>query len=416
MRFRTPVMIVLALSGGMVASMVVANLTGDRAPEVAKEEMTRIYVALRDIRDGESLDERNVMLSHWPTRGLPPGFVSQIDELKSRLATGRIIAGHPIQYTHFKPVEAPSPSPSPRMLAFEVGAGSQGPWVVSTGEQVQIAPLEEIWRQAVDVARRGEPDPIEPVESAELATEQPSPTLDVINSTPLADARTALQRPTEAAPFPTEQPPWMSSIVTPEGAKILRWRRLDPNSVTGREAKPEPVAEALAAAPIATSNAMSALVPGQRCDLVGQTLTGQAFDWAAYRGRPVLVVVYLARSSACREELALVERLADAHRHRGLQVVGVGLDEDLEVVRAFTRHNQLDWPNVVGPIAREWARAARLESALSLVVISGEGRVAAIGHRAQEIAMTVASACSNSAEPLSPVREARRAEPTASQP
>lgn len=420
MRFRTPVMIVLALAGGMVASMVVANLTGERAPEVAKDETTRIYVALRDIGGGEPLDERNVMLRQWPTRGLPPGAVRQFDELKSRLAAGRITAGQPIQNTHFQVVEVPTPATdepsSPRNLTIEIAAGSPGPWVVSTGQPLQVTPLEEVWRQAIEVARRAEPDPVDPVAPATRATELTAPESDTVTSKSVVDSHPAQPVATGVAAVPVEQAPWMSSIVTPEGAKILRWRGPSSASSTVRTPSSAAASIAIATDVNAATNNSSAGSPGQRCDLVGHTLAGQPFEWNTYRGRPVLVVVYLARSSTCREELALVERLADAYRHRGLQVVGVGLDEDLEVVRSFARFNQLGWPNVVGPTAREWARASRLESALSLLVVSDEGRVTGIGHRASDVALAVASACSNVQEPLPSVREARRAEAAASQP
>ncbi len=410
MRIHILLLIVLALGGGIVGSMVVADLTGDRAPEPTREETTRIYVALREIREGERFDERNVRLAHRPTRGLPAGVVEQIEQLRSRVAAQGIAAGQPIQSTHFASVASAStamnePSPA-RTVTIELAADRAGPWVVSTGDDVRVASLEEFYRQALEIARRNVNDspgslaaPEPQVAPADLAGPTAFPPTHAV-----ADDRDEQ----ELAGGRIIRSPGMSSVITPEGAKILRWRK-----PTAGEA---PIGGATAVPASAAALHVSSSLEGQRCDLLGETLAGQPFDVGDYRGRPVLLVVYLARGALGREELSLVERMVAQHRYRGLQVIGVGLDENPEVVRAFARHNQWDWPSVVGPLARQWARAAHLESELSLVVVNDEGRVTAVGNNAWQVAEPLALACAGATESQAPLRQARRTTASPSQP
>ena len=63
MQPRTLVWIFLAMALGIVFSLVVATLLETAPPTAAAPEMTRIYAALRDIDNGETIDERNVRLS-----------------------------------------------------------------------------------------------------------------------------------------------------------------------------------------------------------------------------------------------------------------------------------------------------------------------------------------------------------------
>lgn len=416
MRWRISVMIGSALGSGMLASMLVANWTAPRPAEPPPEATTRIYVALRDLPDGAAIDERNVALVRWPTRGLPPGVVEQIDDVKRRLTDGRIAAGQPIQLSRLKSStadataggksdpSAAAATTAPPTVSIELGQHGSGPWLVSTGETLNVTPLEAACRQAAELARRTETAPTAPVVPSPAAVETPPQTLGEPIATTAAERGEA-----GGVQLHVEEIPWASSIVTPEGAKILRWRdpaELAPAATGARTPK-------LPAGTTSTSRSSAPLannaLAGRFCDLSGATLAGREFDWESYRGRPVLVVVHLARHAAGREELALVERVAESYRRRGLAVVGVGLDEDLETVRALARNNRINWPIVVGPDVRQWARTAGLDQPLTLLVVDEAGRVANVGHRVGDVTHSLALACDDAGS-LPSVRQARRGE------
>jgi thiol-disulfide isomerase/thioredoxin len=91
----------------------------------------------------------------------------------------------------------------------------------------------------------------------------------------------------------------------------------------------------------------------RRLDLVGKTLavkgTGlqnESIDTTQYRGKPVLVVFWASWASPFKGELPELKKVAAKYRDRGLEVVGVDLDNERAEVDAFLKDNPLSWPQI----------------------------------------------------------------------
>ncbi len=91
----------------------------------------------------------------------------------------------------------------------------------------------------------------------------------------------------------------------------------------------------------------------RRLDLVGKTLaikgTGlqnESIDTTQYHGKAVLVVFWASYSSMFKAELPDLKRVAEKYRDRGLEVVGVNLDNDRADLDAFLKGNPLPWPQI----------------------------------------------------------------------
>jgi peroxiredoxin len=63
-----------------------------------------------------------------------------------------------------------------------------------------------------------------------------------------------------------------------------------------------------------------------------RTLDGRVFRLADLRGQPVVIEFWAVRSSDSRAQLGTLQRLAERYRGRGLQVLGLSVDEDDPVV------------------------------------------------------------------------------------
>lgn len=65
-----------------------------------------------------------------------------------------------------------------------------------------------------------------------------------------------------------------------------------------------------------------------------------------YRGRPLLLNVWATWCDPCREEMPSFQRLYDAYRDRGLQVVAVSVDNagDEGLIREFVAEHKLTFP------------------------------------------------------------------------
>jgi len=70
-------------------------------------------------------------------------------------------------------------------------------------------------------------------------------------------------------------------------------------------------------------------------DVTLQDIDGKRWSLAEQRGRVVLVNYRATWCPPCRQETAGLVRLANEYRGKGVEVVGISLDEDLTAVREF---------------------------------------------------------------------------------
>jgi hypothetical protein len=65
----------------------------------------------------------------------------------------------------------------------------------------------------------------------------------------------------------------------------------------------------------------------------------------------------------------------------GLEIIGINLDSDVDVLRTICKKQELSWPQVLAPTeaqAREiWQQAAGLESLPRILLIDREGKLRA---------------------------------------
>ncbi len=91
----------------------------------------------------------------------------------------------------------------------------------------------------------------------------------------------------------------------------------------------------------------------RRLELVGKTLSlkgtglqNEVIDTAQYRGKTVLVIFWASWASPFKTELPELKKVADKYRDRGLEVIGVNLDNDRAEVDTFLKDNALTWPQI----------------------------------------------------------------------
>lgn len=84
-------------------------------------------------------------------------------------------------------------------------------------------------------------------------------------------------------------------------------------------------------------------------NVAGTTLTGQSFDLATLRGRPVVINFWGPSCVPCRTEFPLLAAKATAHQADGLVIVGVLMDDPVEPARAFAAQYGGTWQTVIDP-------------------------------------------------------------------
>lgn len=97
---------------------------------------------------------------------------------------------------------------------------------------------------------------------------------------------------------------------------------------------------------LAASSAAALEVGGAAPSIEQQDLEGKPVSMKALRGKVVLVDFWASWCKPCRAELPALDRLYKVYQQRGLEIVGVSVDRDVEAARAFLRSHPVAFRNV----------------------------------------------------------------------
>jgi cytochrome c biogenesis protein CcmG/thiol:disulfide interchange protein DsbE len=105
-------------------------------------------------------------------------------------------------------------------------------------------------------------------------------------------------------------------------------------------------------------------------------LNNQTLDLANYRGKVVLLDFWATWCTPCRDEIPRFVEFQNKYRERGLQVIGISMDDDAKPVREFYRQFKMNYPVALGneKIAEAYGGVLGLPITF---LIGREGRVAA---------------------------------------
>lgn len=109
-------------------------------------------------------------------------------------------------------------------------------------------------------------------------------------------------------------------------------------------------------------------------EISGPDLQGRTWSLSAHRGSVVLVNFWATWCPPCRAETPGLVRVANEYRGKGLDVVGVSMDETPDPVPAFVAKFQVPYP-IIRP-NMDSGPAASIESLPTSLLIDREGRVA----------------------------------------
>jgi thiol-disulfide isomerase/thioredoxin len=119
---------------------------------------------------------------------------------------------------------------------------------------------------------------------------------------------------------------------------------------------------------------------GKPLELAGTTAKGAPFPWQAYRGKVVLVDFWATWCGPCRREMPNVQALYGKEANRGLEVVGVSLDEDLEALAEYLDENAIPWETLAGEGTQDLAEQYGVRGIPTMMLVDKEGKVVAVSH------------------------------------
>jgi peroxiredoxin len=131
-------------------------------------------------------------------------------------------------------------------------------------------------------------------------------------------------------------------------------------------------------------------LPGKAIKLEGARMDGSAFDWAAYRGKVVLVYFWASDSALCRAELPGVKLNYQLYHDRGLEVLGISADRDRQALAEFLQQEEIPWvtlhekdPEAMHPAVTYYG----VTDSPTALLVDKEGKVASVRARGGELDM-----------------------------
>ena len=119
----------------------------------------------------------------------------------------------------------------------------------------------------------------------------------------------------------------------------------------------------------------------------GPGLQNEAIDTSQYLGKPVLIVFWASWNSQVKAELPDLIKAYDKYHGRGLQLVGVNVDNERGEADAFVKEHKLTWPQIfeAGGMDSRLATDFCIISLPTLFLVDAQGKVVSRNLRAAEL-------------------------------
>ena len=134
------------------------------------------------------------------------------------------------------------------------------------------------------------------------------------------------------------------------------------------------------------------LLSGDPVKVSGKTLDGQPFDISQYKGKVVVVDFWATWCGPCRAELPNLKAVYEKYHGRGLEVVGVSLDDNKDDLVKFLKENHLPWKILVStephpsgfdnPIADQYG----ISGIPTVFLMNRDGKVVSLAARGDSLA------------------------------
>lgn len=127
---------------------------------------------------------------------------------------------------------------------------------------------------------------------------------------------------------------------------------------------------------------------------------GTPVDLSKYKGNIVVIDFWATWCDPCLQEFPKVKKMYSKFKDKGVQFIGVSLDDDIEDLRGFVKQEEVEWPQVFD--GKRWKGAIpslyHIQLIPTMIVLDRESRVRYIGSDAENASQIVTTLLSESKE------------------
>ncbi len=207
----------------------------------------------------------------------------------------------------------------------------------------------------------------------------------------LIDAEFAMKNDLPGANFLANQKKWMAELEDflvkfPQSDEVpaVLFHLANANEFNAEEEKARQQYQKLVESYPATEHGKKAAGALRRLDLVGKPielkgvgLQNETVDSSAYRGKPILVVFWASWASPVKVDLPDLKKVYEKYHERGLEIVGVDLDNERGELDAFLKEHHLAWPQIfeAGGVDSRLAVEYGIISLPTIFLVDADGKV-----------------------------------------
>ncbi len=152
---------------------------------------------------------------------------------------------------------------------------------------------------------------------------------------------------------------------------------------------------------------------GTAFELNFTALDGRKVDLTALKGKVVLIDFWATWCGPCMQEFPHVKKVYDKYHDKGLEIVGISLDENKAALESFIEKNKVAWPQYFDGKGWENALAKRFEihSIPAMWLIDKDGKIATLNARENlEVKIQALLSAAAKEEPKAEKKEAAKEE------
>jgi pilus assembly protein CpaB len=144
MRAKSVGLLVLALGCGLVASLGITQVMARRNEPVATADSQSVFLAMKDVPQGDPLTAAALKLEQWPKEKVPPGALGRLEDVEGRRARTKLYAGELVLDSKLAPKGSSSAGYDTlipkgyRVVAIRVDPSSSGGNLIMPGCRVDL--------------------------------------------------------------------------------------------------------------------------------------------------------------------------------------------------------------------------------------------------------------------------------------